>query len=69
MPPSQLKYQQPVISIFKESGFTLDKVVREGLSEVVAFVLNMNNKLPPWEDLRAEGPSKAKAQQGDQFES
>lgn len=45
-------------------------MVREGLSEVVAFVLNMNNnKLPPWEDLRAEGPSKAKAQQGDQFES
>lgn len=78
---AQLEYQQPVISIFKESdlseegeqfcslgpvGFTFDKVIREGLWEVVAFAPNLNdNKQPSWEELRAEGPSKAKAQQED----
>lgn len=33
---------------------------------MAAFVLNLNdNKQPQWEDPRARGPSKAKAQQGD----
>lgn len=47
-------------------GFTVDEVIREGLSEVAAFALNLSdNKQPQWEDPRAQGPSKAKAQQGD----
>lgn len=47
-------------------GFAVDKGIREGLSEVAAFALNLNdNKQPQWEDPKARGPSKAKAQQGD----